>query len=152
MGRVRESLARAHGRVFHLAGQEVAAAPLPEQLAVVEEVPGLFPVKFPRLRAIAEAALDGRLDTATLRSVSPSQALAELKELPGLGPFYSELVVVRALGHTDVLPSKEPRCRQVAASLLGQAGELSQAEFEALAQAWTPWRTWVVVAMRASAG
>jgi DNA-3-methyladenine glycosylase II len=149
MSAVRDALGRAHGRVFTLAGQEVAAAPLPQQLLEVEEFPGLFPAKGPRLQALAAAALDGRLDTAELRGLAPEQTLIELQKLPGMGPFYSELVLIRALGHTDLLPTKEPRCRQIAARLTGVAGELSQPAFEELAQRWRPWRTWVVVGMRA---
>jgi DNA-3-methyladenine glycosylase II len=151
MSQVRERLARDHGRVFELAGQQVAAAPLPQQLLAVTEIPGLFPAKLPRLHAIAQAALDGRLDTATLRSLDPGEASRQLQQLPGLGPFYAELVILRALGHTDLLPTREPRCRKVAAELVGAAGELSQEAFEELAEAWHPWRTWVVVAMRAGA-
>ncbi len=151
MARVRERLARDHGRVFVLAGEEVAAAPLPQDLLAVTEIPGLFAAKVPRLYAIAQAALDGRLDTARLRRLDPGDASRALQRLPGLGPFYSELVIVRALGHTDVLPTKEPRCRQIAGELLGAPAELSQTAFEDLAQAWSPWRTWVVVGMRAGA-
>jgi DNA-3-methyladenine glycosylase II len=151
MSRVRERLAHDHGRVFELAGEPVAAAPLPHQLLAVDEIPGLFAAKVPRLHAIAQAALDGRLDTATLRSLDPGDASRELQRLPGLGPFYSELIVVRALGHTDEIPTREPRCRKVAAALVGAPEELSQEAFEELAQAWRPWRNWVVVAMRAGA-
>jgi DNA-3-methyladenine glycosylase II len=149
MSGVRESLGRAHGRVFELAGQQVAAAPLPHQLLQVQEFPGLFPAKGPRLHAVAEAAQGGSLDTGELRALAPAQTLADLQKLPGMGPFYSELVLIRALGHTDLLPTKEPRCRQIAGRLTGADSELSQADFEALAERWRPWRTWVVVGMRA---
>jgi DNA-3-methyladenine glycosylase II len=149
MSGVRDALSREHGRIFELAGQQVAAVPLPHQLLSVDDFPGLFPAKGPRLHTVAEAALDGRLDTAQLHDLDPAQALLELQKLPGVGPFYSELVVIRALGHTDLLPSKEPRARTIAGRITGAPGELSQADFEALAADWSPWRTWVVVGMRA---
>ncbi len=151
MSRVRERLAFEHGRVFDLAGLELAAVPLPHQLLAVDEIPGLFGAKLPRLHAIAQAALEGKLDTAALRALEPGEASKALQRLPGLGPFFSELIVVRALGHQDVLPTHEPRCRQAAAALVGGSGELSQPEFAALAEAWRPWRTWVVVGLRATA-
>ena len=151
MSRVRERLAQEHGRVFELAGVELAAVPSPHQLLGVTEIPGLFDAKLPRLHSIAQAALDGVLDTNELRALEPVRALSELQRLPGIGAFYSELIVVRALGHTDVLPMNEPRCREVAGALVGAENALSQREFAELAQAWRPWRTWVVVALRATA-
>lgn len=75
---------------------------------------------------------------------------AGLRRLPGIGPFYSEMVTVRALGHTDALPSDEPRVRAAAARLVGRDA-LTQDEFAAMAEAWRPWRTWAVVAIRAGA-
>ena len=149
MSQVRDQLSREHGRVFELAGRETAAVPLPHQLLGVQEFIGLFPAKGPRMHAVAQAALDGRLDTGHLRELEPAQTLTELQKLPGLGPFYSELVLIRALGHTDLLPTKEPRARRIAGALTGADAELPQAEFEALAKEWRPWRTWVVVGMRA---
>jgi DNA-3-methyladenine glycosylase II len=71
-----------------------------------------------------------------------------LRTLPGIGPFFSELVVVRTLGHTDVLPSVEVGAAEMAGQLLGR--EVDVAGLAELAEAWTPWRTWVCVALRAA--
>ena len=66
----------------------------------------------------------------------------------GIGPFYAELVTVRALGHTDVLPATEPRVVAATAARLGRES-LSPADFAEVAEAWRPWRTWACVALRA---
>jgi DNA-3-methyladenine glycosylase II len=42
MAEVRRQLSEAHGRVFELAGQRMAALPLPEQLLAVDSFPGLY--------------------------------------------------------------------------------------------------------------
>ena len=75
---------------------------------------------------------------------------AELRGFEGIGPFYSELVTIRALGHTDVLPTVEPR---VIAATGGPAGraDLGATDFAEIAEAWRPWRTWACVALRAAA-
>ncbi|MET0788479.1 MAG: hypothetical protein ABWY33_04480 [Cellulomonas sp.] len=151
MTAVRAALARAHGRVFDVAGTELAAVPLPADLLAVTEFPGLVDAKIPRLHGIARAALDGALDTATLRALDPAAAAAELQRLDGIGPFYSELVTVRALGHTDVLPVNEPMVRSVVARALGEDEPLEPERLAEVAEAWRPWRTWVAVAMRAGA-
>lgn len=147
--RLRERLSTEHGRVFGLPGGDVAAFPTPDQLLGVTELPGLPAVAIPRLHAIAEEARDGELDTAVLREMEPGEAAAALQRLPGIGPFYAELVVLRALGHTDVPPMNEPRVRALAAELVG-VDELDEEGFTTLAAGWAPWRTWTAVAVRAA--
>ena len=151
MATVRTALARAHGRVFDVAGVEQAAVPLPADLLAVTSFPGIPDAKIPRLHGVAEAALGGVLDTETLRAMDPAAAATELQRLDGIGPFYSELVTVRALGHTDVLPVNEPMVRSVVAGALGEDEPLEPARLAEVAEAWRPWRTWVAVAMRAGA-
>src|SRR6476660_5898056 len=53
MAEVRRKLSEAHGRVFELAGRQLAAVPTPAQLLEVQEFPGLTPDKIHRLHAIA---------------------------------------------------------------------------------------------------
>ncbi len=66
--------------------------------------------------------------------------------LPGIGPFYSALIVVRACGLADVLPD-EPHVREAAERLYERS--LTDAEFTELAEGWRPFRTWVSVLLRA---
>lgn len=147
---VRDRLSRAHGRVLDLAGEQLAALPTPEQLLTVRGFPGVPDVKLRRMHAIAAAALDGRLDTESLRMRDVAEVTGELRGFEGIGPFYAELVTVRALGHTDVLPSTEPRVMAATAARLGR-DSLGPADFAEVAEAWRPWRTWACVALRAAA-
>jgi DNA-3-methyladenine glycosylase II len=97
----------------------------------------------PRLHGIARAALEGRLERESLLSMEPEEALAELRELPGIGPFYAALILLRAVGTTDVLATGEPRLR-------GRVEELYDgAALEDVAERWRPFRTWVSVLLRA---
>ena len=150
MREVRDRLSRTHGRVLEVAGQELAALPTPEQLLAVRSFPGISEVALRRLHAIAAAALDGRLDTETLRMRELADASAELRRFEGIGPFYAELVTARALGHTDVLPVTEPRVLAATAARLGLPS-LAPEDFASVAEAWRPWRTWACVALRAAA-
>jgi DNA-3-methyladenine glycosylase II len=147
---LRERLARTLGAVFTVAGVEQAALPTPTQLLEVAELPGLPAPRIPWLHATARAALDGRLDAATLAATEPDEAMAELQRLPGIGPFYAALVQVRSTGVTDMLPTNEPRVLACAGELYGLGGPMSQAEFEERARAWRPWRTWATVLIRAA--
>ena len=104
MMQVRALLSEAHGRVFDLAGQRLAAFPTPGQLLRVGSFPGLGADKMERLHGVARAALEGRLDVGALKAMGPDSAMAELQSIKGIGPFYSALIVVRGTGFTDVLP------------------------------------------------
>jgi DNA-3-methyladenine glycosylase II len=150
MTRVRDELSRAHGRVVEVAGERLPALPLPEQLLAVRAFPGIPEVKLRRMHAIGAAAAEGRLDTEALRMRDVADVSAELRGFEGIGPFYSELVTIRTLGHTDVLPSTEPRVVAATGTRLGRSS-FTQADFVAVADAWRPWRTWACVALRAAA-
>ena len=147
---VRRRLGEEHGRVFTLAGEELAAFPLPAALLELDAFRGLDGGKVERLHAVARAALDGRLDPERLRAMDPDAALADLRTLPGIGPFYAGLIVVRALGLADVLPAGEPRVLAAAAHHYGLDAPPEPAAFAALAEPWRPFRTWAAVLLRVS--
>jgi len=150
MVELRRRLNEAYGMTFDVAGQPLASFPTPEQLLAVKEFPGLPEIKLARLHGVAQAALDGWLDTDRIRETDPARAMVDLQRIAGIGPFYSALIVIRASGVRDVLPGDEPRARDLARRLYGLASVPTPAEFEVLAERWRPWRTWVVVLMRAA--
>lgn len=137
------------GTTFDLAGRPTVAVPTPARLRELTALPGLPADRVPRLHAIAEAAADGRLSTDRLRALPPDEASAELRRLPGIGPFSATLVVVRALGHADVAATEESHGRQAVARLYGLDADIDADALARLAQGWRPYRTWVQVAARA---
>lgn len=149
---LRTRIAEAHGTVFDVAGVRTPAVPAPSALLALQSFPGLPADRIPRLHAVAAAAMRGELDVERLRDLPPDDAKEQLQRLPGIGPFYSALVVVRALGHADVLPMEEPRARETIRRQYGFEHELSDAELAELAERWRPYRTWVAVMLRALAG
>ena len=151
MARLRQRLSESHGAVFTIAGQQLCAFPTPEQLLAVSEFPDIPSVKLDRLHGVARAAIDGWVDTDALRERDPDTALAELQRIGGIGPFYANLIFIRATGVTDNLPADEPRVRELAAQLYELPNVPTVAEFATLAEKWAPWRTWVVVLIRAAA-
>lgn len=150
MDQVRTRLNEEHGERFDLAGESVAAFPTPERLLRVTAVSGLSADKVDRLHAVATAARRGRLDAARLARLPADSAMEDVQSLPGIGPFYAALIVVRAVGHTDVLPTDEPRLRALVGRLYGLPAAASAAELTEIAEAWRPFRTWVAVLVRAA--
>jgi DNA-3-methyladenine glycosylase II len=115
--------------------------PAPEALLRVREFPA---GKLPRLHGIAEAALRGELDREPLLAADPDEAYTRLQELPGIGPFYAGLILLRAVGTTDVAPKGEPRLERAVQARYGEP-------LDVVAERWRPFRTWVSVLVRASA-
>jgi DNA-3-methyladenine glycosylase II len=100
---------------------------------------------------VASAALEGLLDVDHLQTLGPERAMAELRSIKGIGPFYSALIVIRGTGFTDVLPVNEPKALVLTARLYHLPDVPSEAEFRSLAETWKPFRTWAVVLIRAAA-
>ena len=149
--RVRSRLSAAHGQTFTLAGQRLSAFPAPSVLARVDAFPGIGGEQTERLRGIAGQATAGLLEAARLIGLGPAAAQPELLRLPGIGPFYSQLITIRACGFTDVLPVAERHLLSLAGQLYQLGRPATDAELTEIAQAWRPWRTWVSVLIRVAA-
>ena len=146
---LRNRLSELYGADFELSGIRTFSIPTPSGLLEMGSMPGLPADRIPRLHAVAEAAQRGRFDAARLRAMAPEDAQAELQQLPGIGPFYSSLIVIRACGHADAPTLGEPRSRAAIEQAYGIDHELSDPEMLAVAETWRPFRTWVAVMMRA---
>jgi DNA-3-methyladenine glycosylase II len=149
MAEVRRQLSEAHGRVFELAGQRVSALPTPEQLLGVVSFVGLTPDTVERRHGVARAAIAGMLDIKRIQAMGPEAAMEDLRSLTGIGPFYSALLVTRGSGFADVVVT-EPKAMEFAAKLYRLPKTPTEDEFRAMANRWTPFRTWAIVLIRAA--
>jgi len=130
-----------------IAGAEIPAFPRPARLLELREAKGLNDEKIRRLHGLARAALDGRLDTERLRSMGPDEALAALRELPGVGPFTADAVLYRGCGVVDGIPASDELGQSVIRDLYGMDA-LAPADIERITDAWRPYRMWAVVLLR----
>ncbi|MEU3273037.1 DNA-3-methyladenine glycosylase 2 family protein [Saccharomonospora sp. NPDC006951] len=146
---VKRLLAVRHGRPVEVAGATVHSFPAPEVLADVPAVAGLSVQKVRRLRAVAEAAADGRLDATMLRAMPLADAMEQVRGLPGIGPFSAELVVAQGAGHPDVFPLAEHRLHEEMTWVYGLRDGVKPAELEEIAQRWRPYRSWGAFLLRA---
>jgi DNA-3-methyladenine glycosylase II len=146
--RVRQRIEAALGEQLVVSGLPLATFPAPDRLRGLGPVDGLPDVKGARLRALADAALDGRLDPYALRALPADEAIARLQELPGLGPFWASLVFVRATGAADAFVPIE-RLRRAAARAYDLPEPPSDEAFAELAERWRPFRGWAGVLLRA---
>jgi DNA-3-methyladenine glycosylase II len=147
--RVKAALTDAFGEPVEIDGETLRAFPAPARLLALDELTGVWPAKVARLRSLAAAALEGRLDPAALRAGDVEDTLRALERLPGLGPFSAALVLARGAGHPDVAPMHERRIRAAVADAYGiPPPELTDERLAAVADAWRPFRSWVSFLLR----
>ena len=117
--------------------------------AAIEELGARSPEAFPMptgrrraLLALAEAVAAGkvRIDVGT----HPAELEAQLLELPGIGPWTSAYIVMRALGDPDAFMPTDLGIRKAAESL-GLPGDA--ASLTDRAERWRPWRSYALCHM-----
>lgn len=146
--RIKARMAEELGPTVTIHGETLHAFPGPTRLADLDTYPGLPAVKLERLRALGHAAVTGLLDASRLRASPPAAARAQLKELPGVGDFSAELILLPGAGEPDYLPTAEPRLGNAVARAYGLDQPPSAADLAERASAWRPYRTWVVLLLQ----
>ena len=124
-----------------------ASFPRPQRLLELVSAPGLNREKVSRLHGLAQAALDGRLDTERLRSLPTADAMYELMALRGVGGFTAEGTLLRGCGVVDELP-RDPLSRDVVGDLYGLGGPPDDETWAAITDRWRPYRMWATVLLR----
>ena len=143
-GGIRARLAEQHGSLLQIEGHTLHAFPTPEQLLSVPSFPGLSAEKIERLHGVAMAAIEGEIDVDLLRSLPADDALARLRRLRGIGPWWASAIYYRGCGLVDGLPDDD-RTREIIASVYELTDGLSGAGLEEIAESWRPFRMWVSV-------
>jgi DNA-3-methyladenine glycosylase II len=136
------------GEVVTVDGDERRAFPAPDRIAALERFAGVPERKWANVRALAHAALEGRLDGERLRALPPEEAVTDLQELPGVGPFTAQGIVLRGAGAPDLFAPDEPRVAKAAALAYDLADEPSREALAELAETWRPFRSWVQMLLR----
>jgi AraC family transcriptional regulator of adaptative response / DNA-3-methyladenine glycosylase II len=94
---------------------------------------GLTAQRAETIRALARAVCDGSI---SFERVADSGALiAQLRSIPGIGPWTAQYVAMRALGDPDALPTGD-------IGLLRALGVETSSELEQRAEKWRPWRSY----------
>ena len=132
-------------------GREFVCFPRPQRLLEMSGAPGLNEKKVGWLKSIARAELDGRLNSQRLGAMARDEALARLRELPGVGPFTAEAVWLRGCGIIDELPSSEEVSLTAARDMYSRP-EMTRDQLIELAEAWRPFRMWATVLLRVGWG
>jgi DNA-3-methyladenine glycosylase II len=145
---IKARMATELGEAVSFGGRALPAFPAPQRLASLDAFPGLAGRKPEWLRSLAVAALDGQLDTARLRALPTAEAIAQLKDLPGIGDFSAELVLLRGAGAPDEIPRHESRLSRAVALAYDLPQPPSADELGLISRNWKPYRTWTTLLLR----
>jgi DNA-3-methyladenine glycosylase II len=145
---VKRRMAERLGEQVIVDGEELHAFPVPQTLESMRDFPGLFGRKVEWLHGVARAARDGRLDAERLRRRPREETLRELRQLPGIGEFSAELILVRGAGDPDHFPRNERRLQRAMADAYGFKEIPAIEALAEIAEAWRPYRSWVSVLFR----
>jgi DNA-3-methyladenine glycosylase II len=147
---VRNRIAEQLGRIYGEGDGRMLAFPTPTKLLQLEYVQGLEAMKVERLHAVARAALDGQLDADMLLRLPTEEGMERLLKLPGIGPTYGTLILLRGTGSVDAMTGVEPRLPTYLAHFYGLGSEASPAQIAEIMDGWRPFRTWSSVLTRVS--
>ena len=142
--KIKIEMGRVHGDALTLDGVTHGLFPSPMQILGIDRFPGVPEEKIVRLRGLAEAALEGRLDANRLLAMGEEAALADLMELRGIGPWAASHIYYRGAAPIDALPVAEPRVLEGLASAMGTPTPSTE-RYRNIAEAWRPFRMWVCV-------
>lgn len=142
--KLKMAIAETHGDAVTLGGRVHHVFPSPAAVARIDGFAGLPAEKLARLKGIARAALDGRLDPDRLAAMSEADALDDLQTLAGVGPWTASHIFYRGAAPHDALPTAEPRVLHGFAEAYGIEAP-TIATFAEHAERWRPFRMWVCV-------
>ena len=126
---------------------EHGAFPAPARLAqLAAPQRGLTSRKVDQLHGLAAAAQDGALSRQQLRAMTHEDGLRHLRQLPGIGPFSAELILIRGVGHPDALPDLDARLNEAIRSAYDTTDD---ATIGSITDSWRPYRAWVALLLRA---
>jgi DNA-3-methyladenine glycosylase II len=141
---IRKRMAEQVGAHVDTAQGTVHAFPAPEALLELPSFPGVADAKIARLHGVARAALDGVLDRARLRALPEADALALLRGIDGVGPFFAQGILMRGAGLVDTVTDDDVT-KQAVQRRYGLAALPAHGDVLEIAERWRPYRMWASV-------
>ena len=102
---------------------------------------GLSWRKVSTLRDLAERLTDGRLNPDVLKNLPDDELIAELTEIPGIGPWTAQGALIIALQREDVVLPGDLALRKAVRAAYQLDHLPTQQEVLAIAEKWRPYRS-----------
>jgi DNA-3-methyladenine glycosylase II len=94
------------------------------------------------LRCLADAFTNGTLSARRLRACSDEEVIAAVTQLPGIGRWTAEMLLIFCLQRPDVWPIDDLGLRRGVQRLLGRAEPPDADTLRGLGEAWRPYRSY----------
>jgi DNA-3-methyladenine glycosylase II len=102
---------------------------------------GLSWRKIGTLRDLAQRIADGRIDPDAAAKQTDDELIAELTEIPGIGPWTAQGALIVALGREDVVLPGDLALRKAVRTCYGLDHLPAEEEVLAIAESWRPYRS-----------
>jgi AraC family transcriptional regulator, regulatory protein of adaptative response / DNA-3-methyladenine glycosylase II len=106
---------------------------------------GIVSARARSIIGLAQAQVSGQLLLDGGIHYKPEEAIRQLDELPGIGPWTAHYIAMRALSWPDAFPKEDIAIRNA-------LGRVSPREAEDISQSWRPWRSYAVMHLWRSLG
>jgi DNA-3-methyladenine glycosylase II len=93
------------------------------------------------VRSLAALVAEDRIDWPALRTMPSELAIKELTALRGVGRWTAEYVLMRGLGHADVIPAADVGLQSAIGRAYGLGRKATEPEVRTLAEQWVPRRS-----------
>ncbi|MDR7435902.1 MAG: DNA-3-methyladenine glycosylase [Armatimonadota bacterium] len=104
------------------------------------------------LLEIAERAAAGALEESTFAGLSDEAAIAKLMEIPGVGRWTAEVVLMRGLGRLDVFPAADLGLIVAVQRLRRLKARPTEQVLRKIAERWKGWRSYAALYLWATLG
>ena len=143
---IRKRISTELGAAIETPAGVVHAFPPPSDLLRFDALPGVPAAKIDRLHGVAQAALDGVLDRERLRAMPEAEALAALRQIAGIGPFFAQGILTRGAGLVDAVTDDEVS-KQALQRAYGLTAPPTAMNVTEITDRWRPFRMWALVLM-----
>ena len=147
--RITSNICKEYGKEIKFDTFNKYAFPAPNVLETLPLINGLAERKVQQLRILGSKVGDW-LSSESLLKMGKEKATVELQRLPGIGPFSSDLILLRGAGDTDAFPVTEMRFQRAMALAYNLGDNPDLQTLLNIAENWRPFRTWVGLYLRNS--
>ena len=102
---------------------------------------GLVRTRAAAINRLATAVCEAEVSLKTASALE--EAVDALSALPGIGPWTSQYIAMRALGETDAFPAGDLGLLQAIKKIEGTA--VTEKQLEKWAESWRPWRAYAAM-------
>jgi DNA-3-methyladenine glycosylase II len=102
---------------------------------------GLSAAKIRYIREAARRVRTGELDLEALETLDDETAAQQLMQLPGVGRWTADMLLMFSLGHLDILPVGDLALRRSIRLLHGMTEDADVQDYLRVAERWRPYRS-----------